>query len=86
MRRVSRVQISLSACGIGDDVLDLGFAIARQREFGVTETKRLILDQHVLKFVRAITLILNLGAKTRHVRDRDLERFAVGVFSGPLPA
>ena len=65
MRRVSCVQIGLAAGGIDDDVLDLRFAGARQREFGVADTKRLILDQYVLKLVGTATQVLYLGAKTR---------------------
>ena len=74
MRGVGRVEIGLPGRGIGDDVLDLCFAVVGQRELGVADPERPILDEHVLVLVGAVALVLNLGAKAGDVRDRDLER------------
>src|ERR1700704_1771873 len=77
------VEIGLTRGRIGDDVLNLRLAVAGQRELGVADPKRLVLDQHVLIFDRALALIPDLGVEAAHIRDGDRERFAVGVFAGP---
>ena len=53
---------------------------------GVRVTPRLgvVLDQHFLKFAGALALVLHFGAEADDVRDRDLERLLVGVFSAPI--
>src|SRR6476660_845935 len=83
MRGVGLVEIGLPGRGISDDVLDFCFSIAGQRELGVADPERPILDEHFLVFVGAVALVLNLGAKTGDVRDQNLERLVVGVFSAP---
>ena len=84
VRRVGLVEKGLSAGRIGDDVLDQRRLASGERELGVADPERIVLDQHVLIFAGAVALIMHLGAKARDVRDRDLERLVVGVFSGPV--
>src|SRR6202022_3685353 len=70
--------------GIDDDVFDLRrSSLRRQRKTRLANPERLILDQDVLVFDRAAALVLPLGAEAVDVRDRDLERFLVGVCSRP---
>src|SRR6185295_8424960 len=82
-RRVSLIEIGLAARRVADDVLDLGLSKSAQRKVGVADPERKVLDQNFLELVGAAALVLHLGTEAVDVRDRELERLVVGIFSGP---
>ena len=68
MFRVGLVKKGRSGRGIGDDVLDQRRVLSGERELGIPDPERTVLDEDFLKFAGALALVLDFGAEADDVR------------------